>query len=99
MSDSGSKPIINTENLPTVTAVAFIVALLALVLSVKANIDARRVGGGVMGLHQNDVGFQTSLEKDQARIQALESKVAALEAAAAAAATPAAPADPATAPK
>lgn len=91
MSDSGSKPVITHENLPTVTAVAFIVALLGLVLSVKANIDARRVGGGVISLHNNDVAYQTSMEKDQARIQELETRLGALEAKVAAAAPVAAP--------
>jgi len=92
-------PIISSENLPTVSAVGFILGLLAFVMALWGKFDAIRLGATIKMSHENSLKTEAMAKESAAKIGDLDKRISALEAAGAAAATPAAPpaADPAAA--
>ena len=89
-----SKPL-SLENLPTITAVAFILALLALAVTFMSLHRTSAALVQVAGLELAAARRDTAIEKE---VLDLRSRIEALEAKAAATATAAAPAEPAAAP-
>lgn len=89
-----SKPL-SLENLPTITAVAFILALLALAVTFMSLQRTSAALVQVAGLELAAARRDTAIEKE---VLDLRSRIEALEAKAAATATAAAPAEPAAAP-
>lgn len=85
--------IISQENLPTVTAVSFVVALLAVALTAVNHQRTSQVAAAVAGFEVGDAKAEAKLAKATSdKIAALEKRVAELESAAA---EPMAAADPA----
>ncbi len=89
--------LISTENLPTVSAVGFILGLLAFVMALWGKFDAIRLGASIKLVLGDSVKTGKLAEGHEVKIADLEKRIAALEAGAAAApaATEAAPAAPA----
>lgn len=84
-------PLISAENLPTVSAVGFILGLLAFVMALWGKFDAIRLGASLKMVLGDSVKTGKLAEGHEAKIAELEKRLAALEAGAAApAATPAA---------
>jgi uncharacterized protein HemX len=88
MADQRTSPI-QSENLPTVAAVAFILALLAMIFGMWGFADVRRVGAALKLSHDNSLETQKATAANQAKIAELEGRLAAVEARLAANATPA----------
>lgn len=85
--------LISPENLPTVSAVGFILGLLAFVMALWGKFDAIRLGASIKMVLGDSVKTGKLAEGHEAKIADLEKRLAALEAGAAApAATEAAPA-------
>lgn len=82
--------LISPENLPTVSAVGFILGLLAFVMALWGKFDAIRLGATIKMSHENSLQTEKLAQGHDAKIADLEKKIADLEAKLAAPAAPAA---------
>lgn len=83
--------IISPENLPTVSAVGFILGLLAFVMALWGKFDAIRLGATIKMSHENSLKTEAMAKDNATKIGDLDKRVGALEAAGSAAAAAAAP--------
>lgn len=91
MSDDRT-PLISQENLPTYVAVSFILGLIGIVLGLFGTLRSYTLAASLLMSHSNSLKTQDLAKANEAKIAALEQKIAKLEAGAA---TPAAPTEPA----
>ena len=83
MSDNDS-PIISRDNLPTVAAVGFIVAVIALAFALWGFMDVRKTAAVTTAVYTSEFKSNQALAAAETKIAELEKRVAALEAAPAA---------------
>lgn len=75
----GNRPVISPENMPVVSSVAFILALLGVVLAGVGVVRTTSLAASLLVVHGSVVKHQQADKEHEAKISALEARIAALE--------------------